>query len=153
VFSAFAGFGARAPKPKSAPAKANGSSPKGALAQFRARLQARRQSAVSRGAFPRILDQYVVVEFLNMFALVLMGFILLMLVFTVFDLLGDILRNHIKLATVGDYLINLTPLFLYQLAPLASFQQWLVGGDCQTPVTTQGMTQVTNLRCKRQACR
>ena len=119
VFSAFAGFGARAPKPKSAPAKANGSSPKGALAQFRARLQARRQSAVSRGAFPRILDQYVVVEFLNMFALVLMGFILLMLVFTVFDLLGDILRNHIKLAVVGDYLINLTPLFLYQLAPLA----------------------------------
>ena len=54
-----------------------------------------------------------------MFALVLMGFILLMLVFTVFDLLGDILRNHITLATVGDYLINLTPLFLYQLAPLA----------------------------------
>jgi len=61
----------------------------------------------------------VVLEFLNMFALVLLGFVLLMLVFTVFDLLGDILRNHIRLTIVGDYIINLTPLMLYKLAPLA----------------------------------
>ena len=116
AFSAFAGWTSRtsALKP-AARAKWVGSSIGGAFAKF----QARRQRGVSRGVFPRILDQYVVVEFLNMFALVLMGFILLMLVFTVFDLLGDILRNHIKLATVGEYLINLTPLFLYQLAPLA----------------------------------
>ena len=33
-----------------------------------------------------------------------------MLVFTFFDLVGDILRNHIPLTTVGDYLINLTPI-------------------------------------------
>ncbi len=59
------------------------------------------------------------VEFLNMFALVLLGFVLLMLVFTVFDLLSDILRNRIPMTTVGDYLVNLTPLFLYRLAPLA----------------------------------
>jgi hypothetical protein len=32
---------------------------------------------------------------------------------------GDILRNHIPLSTVGDYLINLTPSMLYQIAPLA----------------------------------
>jgi LPS export ABC transporter permease LptG len=42
-----------------------------------------------------------------------------MLVFTFFDLVGDILRNHIPLSTVGDYLINLTPSMLYQIAPLA----------------------------------
>jgi LPS export ABC transporter permease LptG len=120
TFSAFAGFAARMPKPKPAAApKPNGVSAVGFFVRLQARFQARRQRTVSRGAFPRILDQYVVVEFLNMFALVLMGFILLMLVFTVFDLLGDILRNRIPLATVGDYLINLTPLFLYQLAPLA----------------------------------
>jgi LPS export ABC transporter permease LptG/LPS export ABC transporter permease LptF len=120
TFSAFAGFAARTPKLEPAvPAKPNGAVPVGFFARLQARFQARRQRTVSRGAFPRILDQYVVVEFLNVFALVLMGFILLMLVFTVFDLLGDILRNHIKLATVGDYLVNLTPLFLYQLAPLA----------------------------------
>ena len=85
------------------------------LAWYRARPQGK----VSRGVFPRILDEYVVLEFLNMFALVLLGFILIMLVFTVFDLLSDILRNHIPMTTVGDYLINLTPLFLYRLAPLA----------------------------------
>ena len=54
-----------------------------------------------------------------MFVLVLAGFVLLMIVFTFFDLVGDILRNHIALAIVGDYLLNLTPSMLYQIAPLA----------------------------------
>ena len=54
-----------------------------------------------------------------MFLMVLAGFVLLMIVFTFFDLVGDILRNHIALATVGDYLLNLTPSMLYQIAPLA----------------------------------
>ena len=58
-------------------------------------------------------------EFLTMFVLVLTGFVLLMLVFTFFDLVGDILRNHIPLTTVGEYLLNLTPSMLYQIAPLA----------------------------------
>ena len=44
---------------------------------------------------------------------------MLMLVFTFFELVGDILRNHIPLSTVGDYLVNLTPSMLYQIAPLA----------------------------------
>jgi LPS export ABC transporter permease LptG/LPS export ABC transporter permease LptF len=83
------------------------------------RFQPRPQRAASHGVFPRILDQYVVLEFLNMFAVVLLGFVLLMLVFTVFDLLADILRNHIALLTVGAYLVNLTPSMLYQIAPLA----------------------------------
>ena len=37
------------------------------------------------------------------------GFVLLMLVFTFFDLIGDIIRNHISLIIVGDYLFNLIP--------------------------------------------
>jgi LPS export ABC transporter permease LptG/LPS export ABC transporter permease LptF len=115
--SAIASMTARAPKPETAaaPIKAAGAALGGLLARFRARPQRK----VSRGVFPRILDEYVVVEFLNMFVVVLLGFVLLMLVFTVFDLLSDILRNHISLVIVGDYLINLTPLFLYQLTPLA----------------------------------
>jgi LPS export ABC transporter permease LptG len=51
--------------------------------------------------------------------LILVAFVLLMLVFTVFDLLGDILRNRIPLSVVGAYLVNLTPLMIYRLAPLA----------------------------------
>ncbi|MGA3334806.1 MAG: LPS export ABC transporter permease LptG [Terracidiphilus sp.] len=73
----------------------------------------------SRGIFPRILDEYVVREFVGMFLLVLAGFVLLLIVFTFFDLIGDILRNHIALGIVGDYLLNLTPSMLYQIAPLA----------------------------------
>ena len=69
--------------------------------------------------FPRILDEYVIREFLNMFFLVLAGFVMLMLVFTFFELVGDILRNHIPLTTVGAYLVNLTPSMLYSIAPLA----------------------------------
>jgi LPS export ABC transporter permease LptG len=61
----------------------------------------------------------VVREFLGMFFLVLAGFVMLMLVFTFFELVGDILRNHIPLTTVGDYLINLIPSMLYQISPLA----------------------------------
>ncbi|MDR3775023.1 MAG: LptF/LptG family permease [Terracidiphilus sp.] len=114
--SVIAGFAARAPEPEStAPAKAIGLFLGGLLTRWRARPQRK----VARGAFPRILDEYVVVEFLNTFALVLLGFVLLMLVFTVFDLLSDILRNRIPIAMVGDYLVNLTPLFIYKLAPLA----------------------------------
>ena len=73
----------------------------------------------ARGVFPRILDEYVVREFVNMFFLVLSGFVLLMIVFTFFDLVGDIIRNHIALVIVGEYLANLTPSMIYQIAPLA----------------------------------
>lgn len=72
-----------------------------------------------RGAFPRILDEYVIREFLGTFCLVLASFVLLMLLFTFFELVGDILRNHIALTVVGQYLLNLTPSMLYQIAPLA----------------------------------
>lgn len=72
-----------------------------------------------RGVFPRILDEYVIREFLGTFFLVLASFVLLMLVFTFFELVGDILRNRIALTIVGEYLLNLTPSMLYQIAPLA----------------------------------
>jgi LPS export ABC transporter permease LptF/LPS export ABC transporter permease LptG len=69
--------------------------------------------------FPLILDEYVLREFLKMFAMILSGFVLLMLVFTFFELIGDILRNHTPLSTVGAYLVNLTPSMLYQITPLS----------------------------------
>jgi LPS export ABC transporter permease LptG len=82
-------------------------------------MQRRSARARARGVFPRILDQYVVMEFLKTFLMVLCTFVMLMLVFTTFDLLSDILRNRVPLSTVGAYLINLTPDMLYRLAPLA----------------------------------
>jgi LPS export ABC transporter permease LptG len=116
ILNAIMTWAARTPKPEAnGAARHNGVSLTGLLDK----LPRRPKRAKSRNAFPRILDEYVVREFLNTFLLVLTGFVLLMLVFTFFDLVGDILRNHIPLATVGAYLVNLTPDMLYQIAPLA----------------------------------
>jgi len=58
-------------------------------------------------------------EFLQTFALVLISFVMLMLVFTFFELLSDIIRNRTPLVTVGEYLINLTPSMIYLITPLS----------------------------------
>jgi LPS export ABC transporter permease LptG/LPS export ABC transporter permease LptF len=89
------------------------------LSKILGRPRPRGQRTSTRSLFPRILDEYVIREFINVFLLVLAGFVLLMLVFTFFELVGDILRNHISLAIVGEYLVNLTPNMLYSIAPLA----------------------------------
>jgi len=116
VLNAIVAWAARTPVGDSA----NSRKSSGAwLTRWLDRLQPRRQKAKSRNTFPRILDEYVVREFLGTFIMVLSGFVMLMLVFTFFDLVGDIIRNRIPLATVGAYLVNLTPDMLYQIAPLA----------------------------------
>ncbi len=97
------------------PARAAG----GLLGGILGRLQSPPRRKKARNVFPRILDEYVVREFFGVFLLVLAGFVMLMLVFTFFELIGDILRNHIALSMIGEYLVNLTPSMLYQIAPLA----------------------------------
>jgi LPS export ABC transporter permease LptG/LPS export ABC transporter permease LptF len=114
VLTAIANLFSRAPKPKF-DVKANGAHIAGLLEK----LHPRSVRIVSRGVFPRLLDAYVVREFFGMFVLVLASFVLLMLVFTFFELVGDILRNHIPLITVGDYLFNLAPSMVYTITPLA----------------------------------
>ena len=89
------------------------------LSGLLSRFQSRPRRAQARNIFPRILDKYVVIEFLKIFFLVLAGFVSLILVFTVFDLLKDILSHDIGWSTVGQYLINLAPSILYQTTPLA----------------------------------
>ncbi len=89
------------------------------LNRFFGLLKPRATRSSTRVSFPRILDEYVVREFINTFVLVLSGFVMLMLLFTFFELIGDILRNHIPLTTVGAYLAYLTPSMLYMIAPLA----------------------------------
>ena len=69
--------------------------------------------------FPMILDDYVLRDFAINLGLVLAAFLLLLLVFTVFELLGDIVRNQVPLLVVGEYLLSVSPYFLYNIAPLA----------------------------------
>jgi LPS export ABC transporter permease LptG len=79
----------------------------------------REHEAHDRGRFPLILDGYVLREFLTTFALVLVSIVLLMLVFTFFERLSDIIRNRTPLVTVGEYLIDLTPSMIYTITPMA----------------------------------
>ena len=116
ILSTIANLTALAPRSDSEPASKGNGATRIRLLQ---KLQIRPLRAATGGSYPRLLDAYVVREFLNIFFLVLGGFVLLMLVFTFFDLMGHILHNHINLITVGDYLVNLTPSMIYQLTPLA----------------------------------
>ena len=70
--------------------------------------------------FPTILDDYVLRNFSFHLGLVAGSFVILLLVFTLFELLGDILRNQVSPLTVGEYLLTVTPYFLYYpIAPLS----------------------------------
>ncbi|MGO9576848.1 MAG: LptF/LptG family permease, partial [Terriglobales bacterium] len=69
-------------------------------------------------------------------AMIVGAFVTLLLVFTVFELLGDILRNQVSPLVVGQYLLNVTPYFLYYpIAPLSMLIAVLV---------TFGLLQRTN---------
>jgi LPS export ABC transporter permease LptG len=76
---------------------------------------ATRKRVFSAG-FPMILDDLVLRDFIVNFALVVGSLTVLSLIFTVFELLGDILRNQVSPWIVGEYLLNVTPYFLYNIA-------------------------------------
>src|SRR5262249_60584535 len=71
------------------------------------------RTRVFRARFPMLLDDLVLRDFFVYLALVLGALLTLLLVFTVFELLGDILRNRVSPVIVGQYLLNVTPFFLY----------------------------------------
>jgi LPS export ABC transporter permease LptG/LPS export ABC transporter permease LptF len=76
--------------------------------------------------FPTILDDYVLRDFLVYLFLVLGAFLMLFLVFTVFDLLADILRNGISALVVCEYLISVIPFYLYSILPLGVLMAVLI---------------------------
>ncbi len=76
--------------------------------------------------FPLILDEYVMGSFLRNFALVLVSLTILFIIFTFFELIGDILRYRTPLVVVGDYLLNLVPFILNSVLPLCSLVAVLI---------------------------
>ncbi len=56
----------------------------------------------------------------------LAGITVLFLIFTLFELMGDIIRYRTPLVTVGDYLLNLIPYILYLMTPLCSLVAVLI---------------------------
>jgi LPS export ABC transporter permease LptF/LPS export ABC transporter permease LptG len=77
--------------------------------------------------FPTILDDYVLRDFALYLAMIAGTFVMLLLVFTLFELIGDIMRNGVSALIVGEYLLNVTPYFLYfPIAPLSMLLAVLV---------------------------
>ena len=83
---------------------------------FQRAFSRRRLSGVD---FPTILDDFVLRDFFTYLGMIMATFLTLMLVFTLFELLTDIMRNHISAWVVGDYLLNVVPYFIYNLAQYA----------------------------------
>jgi LPS export ABC transporter permease LptG/LPS export ABC transporter permease LptF len=100
-------------------AAADASPPAGGVAGNGEARERRQRERQTRSHFPLILDDYVIREFLKTFAMVLVTFVMLLLLFTFFELLGDIIRNRTPFIIVGDYLANLTPSMIYTIAPLS----------------------------------
>jgi LPS export ABC transporter permease LptF/LPS export ABC transporter permease LptG len=82
--------------------------------------------AGSSVGFPMLMDTYLLQQFFYYFVVLLAGFVLIFDAFTLFDLLGDISKNHIPVSMVISYFRYLVPLMVYQLSPLASLVATLV---------------------------
>ena len=67
--------------------------------------------------FPLLIDDYILRDFFVYLGMIVGTFIVLLLVFTFFELLKDI--NRVPLYIVGEYLVTVTPYFLYQTTPLS----------------------------------
>jgi lipopolysaccharide export system permease protein len=76
--------------------------------------------------FPTLFDDYILRDFTVYLGMILGAFLTLLLVFTLFELLGDILRNQISPWVVGEYLLNVCPFFLYNTLHLCMLLAVLV---------------------------
>jgi LPS export ABC transporter permease LptG/LPS export ABC transporter permease LptF len=67
----------------------------------------------------QILDSYVLSNFLFYFAVTLFCLVTMSQVYTFFELLGDVVKNHIPMSHVVTYHIYLTPDLIYKTLPIA----------------------------------
>ena len=75
---------------------------------------------------PQIVDTYLLSSFLFYFVLWLLSFVLMFHVFTFFELLSDVLKNHIPMSRVFTYLFFLTPRLIYRFTPISVLTSVLV---------------------------
>jgi LPS export ABC transporter permease LptF/LPS export ABC transporter permease LptG len=74
--------------------------------------------------FPLLIDDYVLKDFFVYFGMIVGTFMVLLLIFTFFELLRDI--NRVPLYIVGEYLLTVMPYFLYNTMPLSMLLAVLV---------------------------
>jgi LPS export ABC transporter permease LptF/LPS export ABC transporter permease LptG len=98
-------------------------------------IRNRRENAFERAStrrrmfsasFPTLLDDYILRDFFVYLGMILSTFLVLVIIFTLFELLGDILRNQVPAIVVAEYVINVAPYLLYNVAPLVMLLAVLV---------------------------
>jgi len=75
---------------------------------------------------PQVIDTYVLASFLFYFVLLLASFVLMTHVFTFFELLSDIIKNHPPMSRVLSYHLFLTPRLIYEFTPIGVLTAVLV---------------------------
>jgi len=106
---------------KGSPAQTNGHLPAFRLGRKESANAFERASTRRRvfsASFPTLLDDYILRDFFIYLGMILSTFLVLLLVFTLFELLSDILRNQTPFIVVAEYLLNVAPYLLYSVAPL-----------------------------------
>jgi lipopolysaccharide export system permease protein len=68
---------------------------------------------------PQVVDRYVLQSFLFYFVLLLTSFVMMTHVYTFFDLLSDIVKNHVAMSRVFTYLFFLTPQLIFDSTPIS----------------------------------
>jgi len=74
---------------------------------------------IARSRFPKVLDVYMSRGFLGYFLWSALACSALFVVFTLFDLLDDIIRNDISISSVIDYFLFLMPQILMIIVPMS----------------------------------
>lgn len=78
------------------------------------------------GRLLRILDLYTLRQWLSYLALLLAAFTGIYMIFDFFQLIGDVVRNHISLGVVLDYYLYLAPQVIFLMFPLSILVATLV---------------------------
>ncbi|MGC1105949.1 MAG: LptF/LptG family permease [Candidatus Acidiferrales bacterium] len=111
---------------KKAPSEAPNSVSPPAVVRATLQIERSRPQQYRAWAFPLIFDLYLLGTFFYWIVLMLASFMILFDAFTLFDLLGDIAKNHIPFSVVASYFLDLLPMMVYQLLPLAALVATLI---------------------------
>jgi LPS export ABC transporter permease LptG/LPS export ABC transporter permease LptF len=96
---------------------------KGHYDRFRGRLAA--VPSAANGArwrlplLPQLIDSYVLNSYAFYLILLLASFVAMICIFTFFELLSDIVKNHIPMSMVFEYLFFLMPKLIYDTTPMS----------------------------------
>ncbi|MBZ5584052.1 MAG: LptF/LptG family permease [Acidobacteriia bacterium] len=68
---------------------------------------------------PQVVDTYILSQFVFYFALLLTSFVSLTLIYNFFELMNEMVKNHIPLMKMFKYLFFLTPELIYRTLPVS----------------------------------